>query len=143
MANDYGALACHDHLASDLVRMKTRSFRDLQVWQRSMALAHAVFDLTADFPAAQTFGLTSQMQRSAVSVPSNIAEGHGRLTDRSFAQFLSQARGSLYELQTQLELATGMSFASAPDCRRLLADALEIEKMLNSLLTKVRRPDQH
>jgi four helix bundle protein len=120
--------------------MKTRSFRELQVWQRSMALARAVFELTARFPPAQTFGLSSQMQLSAVSIPSNIAEGHGRLTDHSLAQFLSQARGSLNELQTQLELASGLSFASQSDCRRLLVEAREIEKMLNSLLSKVRRP---
>jgi four helix bundle protein len=82
--------------------MKTRCFRDLQVWQRSMDLARNVYALTNSFPGSETFGLTSQFRRAAVSVPSNIAEGRGRLTDKSFAVFLAQARGSLYELETQI-----------------------------------------
>jgi four helix bundle protein len=122
--------------------MKTRHFRELQVWQRSMALARDVFQLTAGFPKSQTFGLASQMQRAAVSIPSNIAEGHGRLTERSFAQFLSQARGSLNELETQVELASQMGFANSAACRRLLADGEELAKMLNALLTAVRRADR-
>jgi four helix bundle protein len=122
--------------------MKTRHFRDLLVWQRSMALARDVFRLTEAFPKAQVFGLASQMQRAAVSIPSNIAEGHGRLTDRSFAQFLSQARGSLNELQTQAELAREMGFAASDARQKLLASCEEIAKMLNALLTTVRKADR-
>src|SRR5579875_2284019 len=95
-----------------MIHMKTRHFRDLQVWQKSMALAAAVYSLTDGFPKREVFGLTSQMRRSAVSVPSNIAEGHGRLSDPSFALFLGHARGSLYELETQTELAIQLVFAS-------------------------------
>ena len=119
--------------------MKSRTFRDLQVWQRSMVLARQVYRLTSSFPETETFGLTSQMQRCSVSVPSNIAEGHGRLTDRSFAQFLSQARGSLNELSTQIELARELGFASTSEAATLLQDVEQIAKMLNALLTSVRR----
>lgn len=127
---------------SDLSSMKPRHFRDFQVWQRSMTLARDVYRLTSGFPKSQTFGLASQMQRAAVSIPSNIAEGHGRLTDRSFAVFLSQARGSLNELQTQTELAQQMGFADSKYCGRLLVEMEEIAKMLNALLTAVRRADR-
>lgn len=122
--------------------MKARHFRDFQVWQRSMALARDGFGLTESFPKSQLFGLVSQMQRAAVSIPSNIAEGHGRLTDRSFAQFLSQARGSLNELETQIELARQLSFAAPAACQQLMTDANELGRMLNALLTAVRRADR-
>jgi four helix bundle protein len=82
-----------------------QAFRDLQVWQRSMQLTIAVYKLTHEFPREEMFGLTSQIRRSAVSLPSNIAEGQGRLTPGEFRQFLGIARGSNFELQTQLEIA--------------------------------------
>lgn len=119
--------------------MKARHFRDLQVWQRSMRLARDVFSITAQFPKSQTFGLAAQMQRAAVSVPSNIAEGHGRLSNRSFALFLSQARGSLNELQTQIELAHQMGFADGGSCSKAIVEMEEIARMLNALLTAVRQ----
>ncbi|HEV2278574.1 MAG TPA: four helix bundle protein [Acidobacteriaceae bacterium] len=122
--------------------MKARHFRDLQVWQRSMGLARDVFRITMQFPKSQTFGLASQMQRVAVSIPSNIAEGHGRLSNRSFALFLSQARGSLNELETQVELARQMGFAEATTSCSLLAEIGEIARMLNALLTAVRQTDR-
>jgi four helix bundle protein len=81
-----------------------QAFRDLMVWQRSMQLAEAVYSLTKEFPHDERYGLTSQIRRSAVSIPSNIAEGRGRLSAGEFKQFLGVARGSNYELQTQLEL---------------------------------------
>ncbi len=92
--------------------MENRHFRDLQVWQQSMALARNVYALTEAFPKREVFGLTSQIRRAAVSIPSNIAEGRGRTTEKSFALFLSQARGSLYELETQMELAGELGFAA-------------------------------
>jgi four helix bundle protein len=81
--------------------METRHFRDLQVWQRSMALARNVYALTGSFPKTEVFGLTSQIRRAAVSVPSNIAEGRGRATDKSFAVFLCQAQGSLTKCRSR------------------------------------------
>jgi four helix bundle protein len=118
--------------------MKTRHFRDLEVWQRSMDLVQAVYSVTQAFPKSEVFGLASQMRRAAVSVPSNIAEGHGRLTPRSFVVFLGQARGSLYELETQIELAGKLGYSSVEDARRLLGEAHAVAQMLNGLLRKLR-----
>ena len=118
--------------------MKTRHFRDLQGWQRSMSLARNVYHITAQFPKSESFGLTTQMRRSAVSVPSNIAEGHGRVTDRSFGAFLSQARGSLNELETQAELALLLEFADREQGRKLLVEINEVARMLNALIATVR-----
>jgi four helix bundle protein len=87
-----------------------RSFRELIVWQRSIQLAASIYRLTGIFPKQEMFGLTSQMRRSAVSVPSNIAEGHGMLSTGEFRQFLGIARGSNFELQTQLEIARTLRF---------------------------------
>ena len=81
-----------------------------------MGLARSIYTLTGGFPRSERFGLTDQTRRAAVSVPSNIAEGHGRLSDKSFAVFLSQARGSLNELQTQLELSIQLEFSQPVQC---------------------------
>jgi four helix bundle protein len=117
------------------VFMKTRHFRDLLVWRRSMALARSVYTATELLPKSEMFGLVSQIRRSAVSVPSNIAEGHGRLTDKLFALFLGQARGSLYELQTQVELAGNLEYLSPETVDVILQEAAEIARMLNGLLS--------
>ncbi len=98
--------------------MKTRHYRELEVWQRSMQLARTVYRVTQAFPREEVFGLTSQLRRTAVSVPSNIAEGQGRLTDKVFLHYLSQARGSLYEMETQIQLSVDLQFISAIDGRR-------------------------
>ncbi|RPI59311.1 MAG: four helix bundle protein, partial [Planctomycetaceae bacterium] len=76
-----------------------RSYKDLQVWQKSMELAGQIYEATQKFPADERFGLTSQLRRAAVSVPSNIAEGYGRGTRKDYKRFLQVARGSLYELE--------------------------------------------
>jgi four helix bundle protein len=89
-----------------------QSFRELLVWQRAMQLTIAIYGLTKGFPLEEQYGLTGQIRRAAVSVPSNIAEGHGRLSNREFAQFLSVARGSVCELQTQLEIAKTLGFGN-------------------------------
>jgi four helix bundle protein len=86
-----------------------QSFRDLVVWQRSIQLSIAVYRLTKDFPRDEIYGVTSQMRRSAVSVASNIAEGHARLSTGEYRQFLGMARGSNAELQTQLEIARALA----------------------------------
>jgi len=119
-APNFGALVQSLAAGSDGRRMKVKHFRDLQIWQRSMGLARSIYNLTAGFPRSERFGLTDQMRRAAVSVPSNIAEGHGRLSDKSFAVFLSQARGSLNELHTQLELSIHLGFAQPAQCSAAL-----------------------
>ncbi|MGC2618677.1 MAG: four helix bundle protein [Acidobacteriaceae bacterium] len=118
--------------------MNTRHFHDLVVRQRSMELARRVYALTAEFPKSELFGLSSQLRRAAVSLPSNIAEGHGRLTDKGFAVFLGQARGSLYEMQTQIELAGDLGFLSPENAQTLMSEAVDIARLLNGLLGAVR-----
>ena len=88
------------------------SFRDLVVWQRAMQLTVAIYRLTQKFPREETYGLTSQIRRSAVSVPSNIAGGHGWLNSGEYRQFFGIARGSNFELQTQLEIARALEIGS-------------------------------
>jgi four helix bundle protein len=122
--------------------MKTRQFRDLVVWQRAMGLARNIYSVTQDFPKKEVFGLTSQLCRAAVSIPSNIAEGHGRLSDKSFAVFLGQARGSLYEVESQLELAHGLGYIEEQRFDQLLTESSEIGRMLNGLLNKLREAKQ-
>jgi len=119
--------------------METRRFRDLQVWQRSMLLARAVYRLTEAFPKSELFGLSNQIRRAAVSVPSNIAEGRGRLTDKGFAVFLGHARGSLFELQTQVELAGELGFANPDRAAEVIHEAGEISSMIHALLASIRR----
>jgi four helix bundle protein len=120
--------------------MKFTHFRDLQVWQRSMTLARSIYSITAPFPPSEAFGLVQQMRRAAVSVPSNIAEGHGRPTSKSFALFLSQARGSLNELETQLELSIQLGFAKTAQCSAVLQEIDELARMLHALQATLRRP---
>jgi four helix bundle protein len=118
----------------------SNGFRDLVVWQKSMQLAVEVYRLTKSFPREEVYGLTSQMRRSAVSIPSNIAEGHGRLNAKEFRQFLGIARGSTYELQTQLELAQSLEFASLDQIDSSSKLSQEVERMIFALLGSVHCP---
>jgi four helix bundle protein len=106
-----------------------------------MRLARSIYVLTESFPRSEQFGLTSQMRRSAVSVPSNIAEGHGRLTDKGFLVFLAQARGSLYELQTQVELSADIGFCTTEAASGVESDCIEAAKILNGLMRSLRKSD--
>jgi four helix bundle protein len=99
-----------------------------------MELARLVYVHTEEFPKSETFGLRMQMRRSAVSIASNIAEGHGRLTDPQLRNSLGMARGSLYELQTQTELAASMQFINDESSQAVLALATEVAKLINGLL---------
>lgn len=119
------------------------TYRDLVVWQKAMALVSAVYKLTAAFPSSERFGLTSQIQRAAVSIPSNIAEGQGRLATKEFRQFLGIARGSLRELETQLLISIDLAYAEAAAVNECLELADEIGRMLNALIKALeRRLDQ-
>lgn len=114
-----------------------RSYRDLLVWQKGMELAKAIYVLSRPFPKAETFGLTSQMRRAAVSIPSNIAEGYGRHSKADYTRFLNIAMGSLCELQTQLELATALEMANNESATPVMSSTLELERMLSSLIRKL------
>ena len=113
---------------------RTRHYRDLLVWQKAMQLARNVYSHTTGFPKSEVFGITSQMRRASLSRPSNIAEGHGRLSDGSFRVFLAHARGSLYELETQIELARDLTYLQADHAKELLEQCQEIGRMLNGLI---------
>jgi four helix bundle protein len=119
--------------------MKTRQYRDLLVWQKSMRLVEAVYTATRALPKEELFGLSSQMRRAAISVPSNIAEGQGRESTRSFAQFLLQAQGSLYELETQIELARNLGLMSPETMTTLGRETPAIGMMLHGLRSALRR----
>lgn len=112
---------------------RTRYFRDLVVWQKAMELARQVYLNTEEFPKSETFGLRMQMRRSAVSVASHIAEGHGKLTDAELRKSLGSARGALYEFETQNELACGLKFINQDSSRQLLDLATETAKLINGL----------
>ena len=110
----------------------SRSFRDLTVWQRAMQLTISIYRLTATFPKEEQYGLTNQLRRAAVSIPSNIAEGQGRSSSREFGQFLSIARGSLCELQTQLEIARLLEYGSTAKIKEADELSHEVGKMIFS-----------
>jgi len=106
-----------------------------------MKLAGVVYAATKAFPQEEMFGLTSQLRRAAVSVPSNIAEGHGRLTDNGFAVFLGQARGSLFEVETQIEMASTLGYIKAVEAKKMIAECDEVVKMLNGLLKTLKEKE--
>lgn len=117
--------------------MQARRYQDLIAWQKAIALVRKVYQATGSFPQKETFGLTSQMRRAAVSIPSNIAEGQGRATRGEFHQFLGHARGSLYELETQLVIAAELQYLSAEQCDSLRAGSGELGRILNALISSV------
>ena len=116
---------------------KIRDYKDLLVWQKGIALAKEVYRITGRFPSDEKFGLISQMRRAAVSIPSNIAEGHARNTRGEYLQFLSHAEGSVAELDTQARIANELKFCSSGDISLLLAQIVELQKMLKGLRAKL------
>jgi four helix bundle protein len=106
------------------------SFKDLCVWQESMKFAFEIYRVTATFPKHELYGLSQQLRRAAVSVPSNIAEGKGHRSDREFGHFLPHARGSLLEVQTQVMIAQELQYLKSEDAKRLLASADVIGRSL-------------
>jgi four helix bundle protein len=113
-------------------------FKDLIVWQEAKSLALDVYDLSDRFPRLEIFGLTSQLRRAAVSVPSNIAEGQGRLTKGEFMQFLGHARGSLTELVTQLEICADRKYITPADLKSVETKAFNVMRLLNALMESLR-----
>jgi four helix bundle protein len=113
---------------------KRQGHRDLIAWQKGMALVNAIYRETRNFPDDEKFGLTNQLRRAAVSIPSNIAEGHGRMSRRELHQFLAIARGSSLEVQTQIEIAESLGYFRAGVGVELLNRTIEISRVLNGLL---------
>ena len=114
------------------------SFRDLRVWQEAMKFAVEVYRTTAQFPRHELYGLSNQLRRAAVSIPSNIAEGKGHRSDREFGNYLLHARGSLLEVQTQVMIAKELQYISGEEAQRVLAQADAIGRSLNSLINSLR-----
>lgn len=119
-----------------------QSFRDLQVWQRAMQLAIAIYRLTQDFPREELYGLTAQIRRSAVSIPSNIAEGQGRQSAGEFRHFLAIARGSNCEVQTQLEIARALKLGKPKLLDEAEALSNEVRKMLFGIMGSLKGREQ-
>jgi four helix bundle protein len=117
--------------------MTIRSYRDLRVWQAGMDLAENAYRLSQKLPASEIYGLTSQIRRSATSVPANIAEGYGRESTGSHIQFLKTARGSLRELETHILLAQRIGFVDATDSTEFIKKAESIGKMLSALIKSI------
>jgi four helix bundle protein len=113
------------------------SHKDLLVWQRSMDLVEAIYRITAKLPASEQFGLTSQMRRSAVSIPSNVAEGYGRQATGEYRHHLSFSRGSLLELETQAMLCVRLKYLTEDELEPVLKEIAEISKMFGSLISKL------
>jgi len=113
------------------------SFKDLRVWQEAMKFAVEVYRVIAQFPRHELYGLSQQLRRAAVSVPSNIAEGTGHRSDREFGHFLLHTRGSLLEVQTQVMIAQELQYLSSEEAQRLLTSADAIGRSLNSLINSI------
>jgi len=116
------------------------TYKDLEAWQCAMALVLDVYRSTAKFPREEMFGLTSRLRRAAVSVASNIAEGKGRFSDREFSQFLAIARGSVFEIETQIAIAFDLGFLAEAQTQGLAKRCAEVGKLLNGLIRSVRKP---
>ena len=114
------------------------SYRDLNIWKKSMRLTLEIYRLTQNFPNSEVYGLTSQMRRAAVSICSNIAEGKGRSSDRDFVLFLCHARGSVHELETQTLIAKELGYLQGEAADKLEALTTETGKMLNGLINSLR-----
>jgi len=114
------------------------SFKDLRVWQEAMKLTTEMYKATVGFPKHELYGLSQQIRRAAVSVPSNIAEGKGHYSDKEFAHFLFHARGSLLELQTQLLIAEELQYLSKEETQRLAAMAERTGRALSGLINSLR-----
>ena len=113
--------------------MQIKSFRDFRVWQAGIELVRTVYELTSKFPRHEIYGLSGQMQRAAVSVPSNIAEGHTRESTKEYLQHLSIAQASLAELETQLEIAKQLRYVSEDDATLLLDKISSLGRQLFAL----------
>ncbi|HTW58222.1 MAG TPA: four helix bundle protein [Terriglobales bacterium] len=114
-----------------------KSYRDLVVWKKAMALVLDVYRSTQTFPKSETYGLVSQLRRAAVSIPSNIAEGQARLSTGEFRHFLGNARGSLMEVETQILIARDLGYLRQDEGENLLGVAAEVGRILNGLLSSL------
>jgi len=119
--------------------MKVKHYQELIVWQKAMDLVEEVYTLSRNFPREEVYGLTSQLRRAAVSIPSNIAEGQGRRTTPDFLRHLSIAYGSLRELETQILIASRLNYLAQAKCQDVLNLTAEVGRLLNGLVSSLAR----
>ena len=117
------------------------NFRKLLVWQKAMALTTKIYESTKLFPKEEIFGLTSQLRRCVISIPSNIAEGFGRDSKNELLRFLNISVGSLFELQTQLEISKNIDFLKKEEFNNLYEDSREVERMLIAFIKKIKESE--
>jgi four helix bundle protein len=122
--------------------MPVKDYRELIVWQKSMDLVEAAYRLTAGFPKEEIYGLSIQIRRSAISVPSNIAEGQARNTTRDFLHFLSIAYGSLKELETQVLISERLCYINASIRDSLLKSTIEVARLISGLKSALKKRDR-
>jgi four helix bundle protein len=114
------------------------TYRDLKAWQQAMSMVQEVYRLTQAFPREEAYGLTIQLRRAAVSIASNIAEGKGRSSDKELLHFLSNAKGSLFEVETQIMIADRLGYLSQSQSDQLLSQSAEVGRLLNGLMKAFR-----
>ncbi len=114
------------------------NFRNLMIWQKSISLTTKIYKSTKNFPKEEIFALTSQIRRNSVSIPSNIAEGFGRDSNKEYLRFLNISIGSSFEMQTQLEIAKNIDYLNKEEFNTLYEDSREIERMLVSFIVKIK-----
>ena len=117
--------------------MSVQSYKDLIVWRKAIDMVDMIYQITRNFPKEELYGLTNQLRRAAVSIPSNIAEGHARASTAEFLRFLSIARGSLAEVETQLLIAQRLGYLTNDQLTPILSLQIEINKMTNGLMAKL------
>jgi four helix bundle protein len=122
-----------DHQPNRIDKVKVNFYRDLLVWQKAMGFVTSIYKITGQFPSDELYGLTSQIRRAAVSIPCNIAEGFGRNSRPEFSRFLQIANGSLFEVQTQIQVALNLNYININDYNDLMTDSREIGAMIKSL----------
>jgi four helix bundle protein len=124
---------------SVVMEQKIKNYRDLIVWQKSMDLVEQIYVLSSDFPTTETYGLTSQIKRAAVSVPSNIAEGSSKKSTKEYIRFLNISYGSLAEIETQILIASRLKFITEDAKDSVLDKTTEIAKILSWLINSLKR----
>jgi four helix bundle protein len=125
-------------IVKEIAMTTVRNYRELIVWQKAMDLVELVYQATKQFPKEELYGLTSQIRRSAVSIPSNIAEGQARKSTAEFLNFLSIANGSRAEMETQILLAQRLNYAANDTAQKILALSEEVNRLLNGLMNSLR-----
>ena len=121
--------------------MASRNYKDLLAWQKAMDLVEMVYTLTKQFPSEERYGLTSQLRRAVVSIPSNIAEGQGRYSANEFNRFLSIAHGSLREVETQILIAVRLQYLEVTETQPAQQLCEETGRIINGLIKSLRKED--